>query len=347
MAKRPYRDDFDQGEFSRDILDIIPERYDYDEDSQEARSGSRFRTIITLVVAVAAVGGIVAAGWKLVGGRHGLATGGGVPEIRAENQPIKVRPEDRGGMQVPNQDKLVYRSMEQEGDVQGGAGQGGKVERLLAPPEEPRPPSSRPDTPVAAAPPAPALAAGNEPPPPQSTALPQVSQAPLPPAPSQADTRKFSDIMKEPETASPSKPTEHKAQPESKPVAAKPAEPKPVEVKPAPQPAPQPAVQAAPPTPPAAAPQATPKRTASLAGGDYVVQLGAVRSADAADKEWSRILHANSDLLTGLNPDVVRVDLPGKGTFWRVRAGSLSDQAARQLCQQLTARNQGCIVAHK
>lgn len=330
MAKRPYRDDFDQGEFSRDILDIIPERYDYDEDSQEARSGSRFRTVITLVVAVAAIGGIVAAGWKLVGGRHGLATGAGVPEIKAESQPIKVRPEDRGGMQVPNQDKLVYRSMEQEGEVQGD-NPAPKTERLLAPPEEPKPPT-RPDAVISG------LPDRDAPPPPQGGALPQVSQAPLAPPAQTASSQpsspqperaaapdtapKFSEVMKEPDT-----PAKHAAPKTAAPKTALPRAPERKETEEQAKPA--------------------PKKAVSLASGDYVVQLGAVRSADAADKEWSRILHANNDLLSGLSSDIVQVDLPGKGTFWRVRAGALSDQAARQLCQQLSERNQGCIVARK
>ena len=37
-----------------------------------------------------------------------------------------------------------------------------------------------------------------------------------------------------------------------------------------------------------------------------------------------------------------------KGTFYRLRAGSLdSKDAAKALCQQLEARKQGCIVVHR
>lgn len=294
MAKRPYRDDFEQGEFTRDIIDIIPERYDSDEDSHEARSGSRFRAMMTIIASVAAIIGIMVVGWKMVGGRPGLTPGGGVPEIKAEDHPIKVRPDDRGGMQVPNQDKLVYRSME---DGEGTSNSPPKTERLLAPPEEPRPPGTSP---------------------PQADAAPPMPEA------------------------SPRAPVL-----EQKPVVAPPPEPKVTEAK-------HPAVKQETPAKPAASPPVkkvaeakTVEPKAALASGDYVVQLGAVRSADAADKEWNRILHANNDLLSTLTPDVVKVDLPGKGTFWRVRAGALSDQAAHHLCQELSTRNQGCIVAHK
>ncbi|MGE5516691.1 MAG: SPOR domain-containing protein, partial [Bacteroidota bacterium] len=122
----PPRDDYD-----RDILDIIPERFDADADSKQARAGHRLRSYLTLGVAVIAVGAIVATGLHFMGGRK--AGGPGIPVIKADERPIKIRPDDRGGMQVPNQDKLVYERMEQgEGDS--------KVERLLPTPEQPQVP---------------------------------------------------------------------------------------------------------------------------------------------------------------------------------------------------------------
>jgi hypothetical protein len=53
-----------------------------------------------------------------------------VPLIRAEKGPDKVRPEDPGGMEVPNRDMLVYRRFE-------GAGEAPAVERLLPSTEQP------------------------------------------------------------------------------------------------------------------------------------------------------------------------------------------------------------------
>ncbi|MEW5727571.1 MAG: SPOR domain-containing protein, partial [Pseudomonadota bacterium] len=60
-----------------------------------------------------------------------------------------------------------------------------------------------------------------------------------------------------------------------------------------------------------------------------------------------RIQKSNADLLGGLKPDIMRVELGEKGTFWRLRAGPLSEQAAKTLCGQLKERNQGCIIARK
>lgn len=77
------------------------------------------------------------------------------------------------------------------------------------------------------------------------------------------------------------------------------------------------------------------------------MQLGALSSAAGAEKEWSRIQRANSDVLGGLKSDVVEVDLPGKGVFWRLRAGPLDEQGARHVCGELKNRNQGCMVVRK
>ena len=291
MALRPGDD------FERDILDIIPERYDADADSHQARAGHRFRTTVTLILAVIVVGGIVAAGWRFMGAKPG--GGAGIPVIKADERPIKLRPDDRGGMQVPNQDKLVYERMDGEGEA--------KTETLLPPPEQPQPPPKggmvTPPKPMLAPPPLAQPVKPGEPAMPRPAAQAAVSATPLPPQPVMA---KIPPSPKAAET---------------------------VEPKAAEKVAPKPPVQVAAVAPPAvpAPAQATATRKPP-ASGDYLVQLGAVRSADAAETEFLRIQKANAEFLSGLKPDVVRVELGEKGVFWRVRAGPLSEQAARQLC---------------
>jgi len=127
-------------DYNRDILDIIPERFDADPDTYPARSGLRLRNWLILGGAVLAVGVAVAVGWRMFAGPGVNADG--VPVITADQRPIKIRPDDRGGMQVPNQDKLVYGRLEQgDGDS--------KVERLLPPAEQPVPPPPAPSEAVA------------------------------------------------------------------------------------------------------------------------------------------------------------------------------------------------------
>lgn len=320
MAKRPGDD------YERDLLDIIPERYDADADSHQARAGHRLRSWVLIGVAVIAVGAIVAAGLHFVGGRKG--GGLGVPVIKADDRPIKTRPDDRGGMQVPNQDKLVYERMDSAGESEP------KVERLLPQPESAKAPPKTISVPPLSA----------EPPP--ANIPPAVAQrpAPIPPKPGEPPAPKTAPAAKvaaQPMESSPIPPAAAPLPPAYQPVqerAPAPAQPEHM----------APAVVAQAPRavtpPPAPAPAVSAKAPAS---GEFVVQLGAVRAADQADKEWLRIQKANADLLGALKSDIVRVELEGKGTFWRVRAAPLSEQAARQLCAELTARSQGCIVARR
>lgn len=292
-------------EYSRDILDIIPERFDADPDSYPPRSGLRLRNWLILGGAVLAVGVAVAVGWRMFAG-SGVSPDG-VPVISADQRPIKIRPDDRGGMQVPNQDKLVYGRLEQgDGDA--------KVERLLPPAEQPVPPPPAP--PQAAAKPVPMVQEVMKPAPMPPPAPVAVAPAPAPVA---------------------IKPVEPVAPPT--PIAPpKPAAPAKTVVSPAAVPAPAPT--------PAPAPVAA-KPTAAVSGGGYLVQLGALRSAPDAEKEWGRIQRANADVLGGLKSDVVQVDLGAKGVFWRLRAGPLDEQAARHICGELKNRNQGCMVVRK
>lgn len=320
MAKRPGDD------YERDLLDIIPERYDADADSHQARAGHRLRSWVLIGGAVIAVGAIVAAGLHFVGGRKGA--GLGVPVIKADDRPIKTRPDDRGGMQVPNQDKLVYERMDSAGESEP------RVERLLPQPEAAKAPPKTISVPPLSAEPPPA----NIPPAVASRPAPIPPKPGEPPAPKTAPAAK---VAAQPMEAGPIPPAAVPVPPAYQPVQERaPASAQPEHMAPA-------VVAQAPrvvPPPPAPAPAASAKAPAS---GEFVVQLGAVRAADQADKEWLRIQKANADLLGALKPDIVRVELEGKGTFWRVRAAPLSEQAARQLCAELTARSQGCIVARR
>lgn len=54
------------------------------------------------------------------------------PIVKAPEGPVKIKPEEPGGMKIPNQDKQVYQAMEATKPEP-------KVEQLLPPPEEPEP----------------------------------------------------------------------------------------------------------------------------------------------------------------------------------------------------------------
>ena len=241
--------------------------YPDDGDDRAPPARRRGLKIAAAAVAVAVIAGL--AGYAYV--ETTRPRGGEVPLIKAEPGPAKKRPEEPGGMTIPNQDKLVYEAMSDE------AGEA-KVERLLPPPEEPLPPPSEPEA-----------------------STPPVTPPVAPP-------------VEPPVTPPAAPPTKAEPAPSPKPVAVAPSK----GMRPAP----------------------------ALAVKTYMLQLAAFRSARQADVAWQRIRKANSDVLRGLEPKVERVDLgPGKGVFFRLRAGLLGDEAtAKALCTRLKARRIDCLV---
>jgi len=76
-------------------------------------------------VAIAAIGG-----YKVYQASLDQNMGGDVPVIKRSDSPVKVKPAEPGGMDVPNRDKSVYSRI-------GGVEDEGVVENVLPPPEEP------------------------------------------------------------------------------------------------------------------------------------------------------------------------------------------------------------------
>jgi cell division septation protein DedD len=82
------------------------------------------------------------------------------------------------------------------------------------------------------------------------------------------------------------------------------------------------------------------------ATGGPRIQLAAVKSEAAAKAEWAKLQKAHPALLGGLTLTVEKVDKGASGVFYRIQAGPLADRAAaKQLCADLKARSQDCIVA--
>jgi len=240
-----------------------------------------------------------------------------VPTFGPDQTPFKVAPAQPGGMQVPNQDSIVLN----------GEGANPKVEQLLPPPEAPLPSPQPPQTtttvevPQPVSPPSntpPALMPDQSPPPPvmPTVAAPTVAVPSLAPAAPVTSSRQA--------TAPPILVTPGN----SVPATVVPAMP----VKPPPQ-------QAT--APPPAAIQAP----AALAGKGWFLQLGAVRSTEAAQQEWNHLKGAQGDLLGSLAANAVRVDLGDRGIFYRIVAGPIAEEsAATRTCNALKQRNVGCIL---
>lgn len=77
--------------------------------------------------------------------------------------------------------------------------------------------------------------------------------------------------------------------------------------------------------------------------GAIMVHLASYRDVENANTGWSQLLSEYGDLLGGLGPLVNQVEIPNKGTFYRLRAGPLESlDAAKRLCAGLKARGAYC-----
>ena len=93
-------------------------------------------------VFVGAVSGIALAavvGWFVLSPHYAGNNVSDIPVIRRPQEAIKVQPEDRGGMEIQNQDKTVYNIIDKENNDNPA------VERILPPPEQPQLPEINPE----------------------------------------------------------------------------------------------------------------------------------------------------------------------------------------------------------
>jgi len=290
------------------------------------------RRLLMISILAAAVAG--AAAWWVFDGQYSTMFAGSddgqVPTVRADISPVKVKPENPGGMDVPNQDKLVYERLGQKPTEE-------RVERLLPEAEKPMPkpqpqPEAKPEstpTPQPTATQPAQMASGNEPPKPPAIPTEKVVAekiAPVKPAAEQqvsaVPTEKEVAAVEAPKPAEVAKPTEAKQPEAPKPTPVVKAEPKPV---PAPKPNPTPA--------------------APDLSKSYQVQLAAVRSTASAEAEWKRMQKKFPSQLSKLSLNVVKADLGKKGIFYRLRAGPVADAAAAKvICSALKAKKAGCLI---
>ncbi|MFQ6019000.1 MAG: SPOR domain-containing protein [Kiloniellaceae bacterium] len=79
--------------------------------------------------------------------------------------------------------------------------------------------------------------------------------------------------------------------------------------------------------------------------GPYVIQLASVKSAAAAEGEWSRLQKSHPDLLGDMELTVQEADLGARGIFFRIRTGPFPNlTTAKDMCWQLRAENLDCLV---
>ncbi|WP_155888477.1 SPOR domain-containing protein [Inquilinus limosus] len=287
---------------------------------------------------------------------------GGVPIIRADRTQFRTRPEQPGGIDIPNQDRLVLQDL---GRRQAPV----TVATVLPPPEQPmtRPAPAGAEQrgwrlPLPAASPGAGVV---------EILLARPGQAATPPEPvAPVKPQPAPEAMAAPPTAAP------EPAPVSAPApAAAPADPAPAPaMAAAPAPAePAPAPQAAQPADPIAAllndpaaaqgwidpdsgapvqvaglsPQAAPVSTmpviVAVPGGRFAAQIAAVTSPEEAQAEWARFQRRFPELFGGLQLAVSQVSATTR-LGYRVQAVPLDQATATRLCEALASEKTGCLV---
>jgi hypothetical protein len=89
----------------------------------------------------------------------------------------------------------------------------------------------------------------------------------------------------------------------------------------------------------------TPAPAPSGGAGGYVIQIASAPSPESAQATWASLNRKFSSVIGGRNVKIQKADIPGKGTFYRVRiaAGSKADAAA--LCAKYKSAGGQCLVS--
>ena len=288
------------------------------------------------------------------------------------NGPLKTAPSNPGGVEIPNRDKFVYNRLENRSDDE-------KVERLLPPPEQPRPlPATQSeggsqtsgalsDTKTLGGSSknlqgASVTSAEDS----QSIIKPQPSNAnevlrraieradkggpPALKAPAATTKPVPSDLNVKDTSLNPSARINRQVNSE---VAQTDTTKKPIRLTPGGRSANKKATSVTSETAMPKKPErqldsksntAIPTEAAIRKG--YFIQLGALRSRAAAERAWQKARGKNPNLLGSRRLTVEQANIPKKGRYFRVLSGPLANaNAAKKLCDALKRRKQGCFVA--
>ena len=268
------------------------------------------RRLITIAVLLAAlVWGGVSVWNKMV-----PSTPAEIPTVKAEG-PYKQKPEQPGGVDIPNQDVQVYHEIDGES---AKATTKPVTEHLLPPPETP-------DLKSEGSAPAPTFFQ------PASSSNKQVESLSPPEDPIAAGKSEPDPILDQPVKAVQ--------------TTVMPSISKPVEVpSAAPVPVPAPAVVAAPVKEAPAKPVAEAKSLTPVSKGQTVVQLAALPDQHAAEVMAQKLEGKYKSILGSAQLHTVRADLGAKGIFYRIQSQTMSEAQAKAICDALKSQKAGCLL---
>lgn len=334
------QDGYNQDAYSQDAYPQ-PERLDY----PAVRKPRSRKGLVAMGAVLGAV--VIGGGAAYLLTNSSVRTGGEPVLVQATKDPVKVQPQNPGGVEIPNQNKQIYERTqntdtkvvnreEQPVDIKqalhanGGASiadatgatvPGGASHGRAAPnslnlgePRKVRTVTIRPDGTVVGAPEAPSAHAA-----PAAAAPAMTMPATAQPKPASATP-----------VAAPATPTAPKPAP---------AAATPVNATPAAAPAPQRVASAQP--IPVAAP--APADTTTTAAGGYAVQLGLANSESGAETAFTAYQKKYPDL-AGRSSMIRKAEVNGN-TIYRVRVGPMTREDASSLCSKLQGQGGQCFVA--
>lgn len=388
-------DDFDLDSFGGNRAAAADDdAFDYDPDldqsmdiaaaseAEQARPRNRLLLWAGAVAAIAVVGGVGAFALSF-----GSGSGSEAPAIvKADNQPIKVKPENPGGAVIPNQDNKVYDAVS-KGAAPSEPSQQNLVTNTEEPVDvtakaEPRVVGAAPETDEAAAPTGKSedrieqvlqedAANGGE-----DTALvtprkvrtmvvkPDGSLVPREdPAPAQVSASEPADPA--PQLVATVPDATGAVNPQTNINELKPAAPQGEGAAPVAANAPEAAGQSA--LTPSVAPIA-PQRpsdqpidvvgevkadqvaainpaASTAVGGAWSMQIASQPTADSAQSTYQDLARRYSSVLNGRGVNIVKAEIAGKGTFYRVRVPAPSRNDAVELCTSYKAAGGNCFVS--
>jgi hypothetical protein len=296
-------------------------------------AGRKLITGLFALLSIALFIGVVVFGYKA--SQQG-GTGDVVPLLKASADPVKVAPDEPGGMDVPDQDKEVFNAI-------GSHAPAAEAENLVAEPVAPELPDLQDD----------------------DTDTGVVAETVSPPAAGQPEV--LMERLPEQKTVVKKVEASKAVQPVSaEPVVAE--KPAPAVVEPAKEPVAvhpeqtladvQQQVEQAlaqPETPPAA-PQQQPAPAAkegkasvmdldSTLEKSYRIQLGSLKDRASAVASGQKIFSKNKELLSAYYILVEEANLGAKGTYYRVQVGPFENKAAAgKVCDSLKGAGQDCMV---
>ena len=233
-----------------------------------------------------------------------------IATITASQDAVKEAPEQAGGMNIPDQDKLVYNRIRTDSVTT-------KVESLFPEPEKPVLPQILAIEQNA---PEEDFVSMNE-----VVAVDPLKEMPVLPVVSNAssDTSKVEDLVVVPQIEKAKLPVQLKQE-------------EVVDQKPKKE-----VITLAPVTLPESA---TKIEKVPFQEGVWRVQLFASNSKDAVEKAWKRIEKTHSKLLSNMSYLIKKVEIKGKGAFYRLQVGQFpTREMADGLCSKLKAKKQDCI----